>query len=57
MKCPQTFQIEITEDDQIQLAGAGCSEECAWYDKANKTCVINNIKDALQRLGQTLSVK
>ena len=51
MKCPQTFQIEITEDDQIQLAGADCiKEECAWWDIDQEGCGIHAITTFLHHL-------
>lgn len=40
MKCPQTFQIEIKAEGELQLAGAECvKEECAWWDSAYNACI------------------
>ena len=44
MKCPQTFQIEITNESEVRLAGAECGEgECAWYDEKKKQCCIKTL--------------
>ena len=51
MKCPRTFQIEITDYDQIRLAGAECiKEECAWWRDDIQMCAI---KDLSLELGYT----
>lgn len=52
MKCPRTFQIEITEDDQIKLVGADCiKEECAWWVKASQSCAMEAIPRVIGFLG------
>ena len=55
MKCPRTFQIEITIDDQIQLAGADCiKEECAQWDEERKCCLDRTLVKQVSRLADIL---
>jgi len=55
MKCPRTFQIEITEDNQIKLAGAGCIKgDCGVYDDRFQQCVAITNTEQLLRIADAL---
>lgn len=56
MKCPRTFQIEITEDDQIKLVGADCiKEECACWDSLYERCDPTGLARILERITDSLT--
>ena len=55
MTCPRTFQVEISEDDQIKLAGADCiKEECAMWDEEDGRCAIRSLMGDIRVISEAV---
>ena len=59
MICPFTATVHYQTNlkEKVEEWGMDCiKEDCAWYDKNKKQCVVQSIKDALMRV-QSPSIK